>query len=145
MAAALAGRTSGPPGPAPKKERRPVLRLAPTSLVLLCLASPVLAQDQGSFALDAMTTPGRHFGAGYYVTDGFSLRPSLGLGYAQDYGFTYNLGVDTRYEFLTANRVSPYVAAGISYLRSPYVVQYDASGGGFGTDSGIARYGAGVG
>ena len=120
------------------------MRLVATSVVLLGLSASALAQEQGSFALDAMTTQGRHFGAGYYITNAFSVRPSLGFGYADQYGMTFNLGADARYEFLTSSRVSPYFAAGISYVRSPYVVQYDPATSSLG-DSNVARYGAGLG
>jgi hypothetical protein len=113
-------------------------------LVLLGFAVPAAAQQQGSFALDAMTTPGRHFGAGYYVTNGLSLRPSLGLGYAEGYGTSFNLGADVRYEFLTANRISPYLAGSYNYLRSPYLTE--SVGGVVRNDpSNVARWGGGGG
>jgi hypothetical protein len=121
------------------------VRLVATSVVLLGLSVSALAQEQGSFALDAMTTQGRHFGAGYYITDALSVRPSLGVGYADQYGMTFNLGADARYEFLTGSRVSPYLAAGISYVRSPYLVQYDSAASSLGSSSNVARYGAGLG
>lgn len=114
------------------------------TLVLAGLAMPAAAQQQGSFALDAMTTPGRHFGAGYYVTNGLSVRPSLGLGVAQGYGTVFNLGADVRYEFLTGNRVSPYVAGSWNYLRSPYLTE--SVGGVVRNDpSNVARWGGGGG
>ena len=130
------------------------MRTLVTSLVLCGLAAPVLAQDQGSFALDAMTTPGRHFGAGYYLTDRFSLRPSLGFGYSSQFGTTFNLGADLRYELLPGSRLSPYLAGGISYMRSPYLVADNGTTSSPGapggsavptTSSNVTRYGAGVG
>jgi hypothetical protein len=121
-----------------------VLRLFATVLAFLGLSASVTAQERGSFVLDAMTTAGRHFGLGFYITDGLSLRPSLGFGYDGQYGTTFNLGADLRWELRTGNRVSPYLTAGFNYLRSPYVVQYDSSGSPT-TDSNVARYGAGLG
>jgi hypothetical protein len=120
------------------------MRTLVASALFLGIALPAAAQQRGSFALDAMTTPGRHFGAGYYVTDGLSLRPSFGLGYAQGYGTTFNLGADLRYEFLTASRVTPYVAGSYNYLRSPYLTE--SVGGVVRNDpSNVARWGGGGG
>jgi hypothetical protein len=122
------------------------MRLLGAVPVMLCLAAPAMAQSQGSFALDAMTTPGRHFGFGYYLTDGLSLRPSLGAGYASGYGMTFNLGTEVRWEMLLAHRVSPYVSASINYLRDPGLVQIDATGAPLvSVDSNVLRYGAGLG
>jgi opacity protein-like surface antigen len=120
------------------------LRLFATVLALLGVSASVTAQERGSVVLDAMTTQGRHFGIGFYVTDGLSLRPSLGFGYDGQYGTTFNLGADLRWELRTGNRVSPYLTAGFNYVRSPYVVQYDSSGSPT-FDSNVARYGAGLG
>ena len=130
------------------------MRALATLLVLSAFAPPVLAQDRGSFALDAMTTPGRHFGAGYYVTDRFSLRPSLGFGYSDQFGATFNLGADLRFELLPGSRLSPYLAGGINYMRSPYLVADNGSTFSPGVpgstsvptaSSNVTRYGAGVG
>jgi hypothetical protein len=93
-----------------------------------------------------MTTPGRHFGFGYYLTDALSLRPSLGAGYAGGYGMTFNLGTEARWEMLSARRVSPYASASINYLRDPSLLQIDATGAPLvNADSNILRYGAGLG
>ena len=117
-----------------------------TLVAFLTLSIPAMAQERGSFTLDAMTTPGRHFGAGYYITDGLSIRPSLGADYSGDYGMTFNLGADVRWELLTGSRFSPYLAASFNYLRSPYLVAYDPAGSSFqATESNVARYGAGAG
>lgn len=122
------------------------MRLLGAVAVLAGLATPALAQSQGSFALDAMTTPGRHFGFGYYLTDGLSLRPSLGAGYADGYGMTFNLGTEVRWEALSDRRVSPYATASINYLRDPGLVQIDATGTPLlSADSNVLRYGAGLG
>ena len=120
------------------------MRLFAASLVLVGLSAPVMAQDRGTFALDAMTTPGRHFGFGYYITDALSIRPSLGFGYASGYGAMLNLGADMRYEVLQDRRVSPYLTASFNYLRDPSYVQY-GSNGSLSSDPNLARYGAGVG
>jgi hypothetical protein len=122
------------------------MRLALPTLALLVVSAPAMAQEQGSFVLDAMTRPGRHFGVGYYVTDGLSIRPSLGLGYAQGYGTSFNLGVDLRWELMPEHRVSPYATGGINYFREPYLQQVDATGAPLTTASqDVTRYGAGLG
>lgn len=122
------------------------MRVLLTSLTLLALSGSALAQERGSFSLDAMTTPGRHFGAGYYVTDGLSLRPSLGASYSDYYGMSFDLGADLRWELLTERRFSPYMTASFNYLRSPYVAAYEPGGSLFqGSDSNVTRYGAGAG
>jgi hypothetical protein len=93
-----------------------------------------------------MTTAGRHAGFGYYITDGLSIRPSLGVSFSSQFGTELNLGTDLRYEMLPGSRLSPYATAGFSYMRSPYLVQYDSSGSPLpGAGSNVARYGAGAG
>ena len=122
------------------------MRAFATSVALLSLSAPAMAQGRGSLALDAMTTPGRHFGIGYYITDGLSLRPSLGAGYSAQYGAEFNLGADMRWELLPGRRLSPYLTAGFNYLRSPSLVQYDSSGSPLvGAGPNVARYGGGLG
>jgi len=122
------------------------VRFLAMSLALLSLSAPAMAQGRGSLFLDAMTTPGRHFGIGYYITDGLSVRPSLGAGYSAQYGTELNLGADLRWEPLPGRRVSPYVTASFNYLRSPALVQYDSSGSPLAAaDPNVARYGGGLG
>lgn len=115
-------------------------------LAVLGLAGPALAQGQGSFALDAMTTPGRHFGLGYYLTDGLSLRPRLGATYSRQFGVTFDLGTDFRWEMLPGSRFSPYATAGIDYERNPTLVQLAPGGSAYSaTDPTFLRYGGGLG
>jgi hypothetical protein len=129
------------------------VRLVVSSLVLLGLSVPAMAQEQGSVALDAMTTPGRHFGIGYYITDGLSLRPSLGVSYSGSYGTALNLGADVRWELMTERRVSPYLTASFNYLHNPsvaaYTPYYPQSGSDGAVvpiqDPNVTRYGAGAG
>jgi hypothetical protein len=97
------------------------MRTLAATAVVFGLALPAAAQQRGSFALDAMTTPGRHFGLGYYFTDGLSVRPSLGFGWSQGYGSLFDLGVDARYEFLRDNRLSPYLSGSYNFMRAPYL------------------------
>jgi hypothetical protein len=104
------------------------MRLFALSLALLGLSMPALAQEKGSVAIDAMTTPGRHFGIGYYITDRLSLRPSLGLSSGGAYGTEFNFGTDVRFELLPYSRFSPYAAASLNYMRVPSLVQIDATG-----------------
>ena len=122
------------------------MRLFAASFALLCLAAPTMAQEKGSFALDAMTTAGRHFGLGYYLTDGFSVRPSLGAGYSDQYGMSFNLGADLRWDLMPHRRVSPYATASFNYLRDPYLVPYDSNGLlQHNASSNVTRYGGGLG
>jgi outer membrane protein with beta-barrel domain len=122
------------------------MRLAVPTLMLLALSVPLMAQDRGSFVIDAMTTPGRHLGLGYYLTDGLSVRPSLGIGYSELYGTTFDLGVDLRWEMMPGHRVSPYATGSINYFREPYMVPVDASGSPLTNASqDMTRYGAGLG
>ena len=85
----------------------------------LGLAGPSLAQsNRGAFAVDAMVAPTTGLGFGYYVTDGLSLRPWLGLGYSDYQGFFANVGAQLRYEFGTGWTVSPYLSASAQYSHS---------------------------
>ena len=115
-------------------------------LALLCLSTAAGAQDRGTVAVDLMTTPGRHVGFGYSLTHRLSLRPSVGVAYSPNYGTSFNVGTDLRWELLPASRVSPYVTASFNYLRDPGIVQYDTRGV-FRPDASpnLARYGAGLG
>jgi hypothetical protein len=115
--------------------------------VLVGLSVPAVAQERGSMFLDAMTTPGRHFGIGYYFTDRLSVRPSLGLAFSGQYGTTFNLGGDTRFDLLPGSRFNPYLTAGFNYVRDPYLVPDgpSAPGGTLQGSSNVARYGAGAG
>jgi hypothetical protein len=122
------------------------VRLFTTSLALLSLSAPALAQGRGSLALDAMTTPGRHFGVGYYITDALSVRPSLGAGYAAGYGAEINLGADLRYELMPGRRVTPYLTGSFNYLRSPALARLGSGGVPVAdADPNFARYGGGLG
>jgi len=115
------------------------------SLALVGLsAASAVAQERGSLVIDAMTTPGRHFGLGYYVTNALSLRPTLGIGYSGNYGTTVNLGTDLRYDLLPGRRVSPYLTAGFNFMRNSALLRYDA-GGLLLPDMHAMRYGGGAG
>lgn len=82
----------------------------------LATASPALAQsNRGAFGLDAMVAPTTSFGFAYYVTDGLSLRPWLGLGYSDYSGFYANAGAQLRYELTADSRLSPYLSATAQY------------------------------
>lgn len=120
------------------------MRLYVASLVLLGLPVSALAQERGSLVVDAMTTPGRHFGLGYYLTDALSLRPTLGIGYSGTYGTTVNLGTDLRYDLLPGRRVNPYLTAGFNFVRNSTLMRYDTSGSLL-PDTSAMRYGGGVG
>jgi hypothetical protein len=85
----------------------------------LALASPALAQaTQGSFGLDAMVAPTTGLGFAYYVTDGLSLRPWVGLGYSDYTGVYANVGAQLRWEIAADSRWSPYVSASALYSHN---------------------------
>jgi Autotransporter beta-domain len=135
-----------------------VRRAASALAIMLAMAPTAFAQvsggpasNQGSFALDAMVAPTTGFGFGYYLTDGLSLRPWLGLGYANE-GFFANVGAQLQYEFGTGSMVSPYLSASGLYSHSPqatYVqpgrpgsptsqqLGYSADGAQFGAGAGL--------
>jgi len=82
----------------------------------LGLTSPALAQSsQGAFGLDAAVAPTTSLGFSYYVADGLSVRPWLGLGYSGYSGFFANVGAELRYELRVDNRLSPYLSATALY------------------------------
>jgi hypothetical protein len=127
-------------------------------VVLAVLASSSAFAQQGTIspgtiALDAMTTPGRHFGLGFYVTEHLSLRPSLGIGYSNYTGTFVNAGADLRYEFTPDHDWSAYATASGYYqsggaVYSPAVANPGAPGGSAPavvTDQGNFQYGGGVG
>lgn len=119
----------------------------------LGLCAPSLAQsNRGAFAVDAMIAPTTGLGLAYYVTDGLSLRPWLGLGYSSYQGFFANVGAQLRYEVASGWTVSPYLSASAQYSHSeassmsapgPYGSQgsqqlaVQGSGGQFGAGAGV--------
>jgi hypothetical protein len=85
----------------------------------LASASPALAQGtQGSFGLDAMVAPTTGLGFAYYVTDGLSLRPWVGLGYSDYSGVFANVGAQLRWEITADSRWSPYLSASALYSHN---------------------------
>jgi hypothetical protein len=81
-------------------------------------ASPALAQsNRGAFGLDAMVAPTTGVGFAYYITDGLSVRPWLGLGYSGYNGFYANVGAQARYEF-GRGPVAPYLSAVAQYSHN---------------------------
>jgi hypothetical protein len=92
------------------------------TIVVLGLAAatavPALAQsNRGAFGLDAIVAPTTGVGFSYYVTDGLSLRPWLGLGYSDYSGFYANVGAQLRYEF-GAGDLAPYLSAVAQYSHN---------------------------
>jgi len=114
-------------------------------------AGPALAQsNQGAFGLDAFVAPNTGLGFSYYITDGLSLRPWLGLGYSDYSGFYANVGAQLRYEFSADARLSPYFSAMAQY--SHYGNSGVTQGGMAGTayqppvlQSDLGQFGAGAG
>ena len=82
----------------------------------LAAAGPALAHsNRGALGLDAFVAPTTGVGFSYYITDGLSLRPWLGLGYSDYSGFYANVGAQLRYE-IGADRVfAPYLSATAQY------------------------------
>lgn len=104
-------------------------------VLALALASPALAQsNRGAFGLDAMVAPTSGLGFAYYVTDGLSLRPWLGLGYSDYEGFFASAGAQLRYEFAADGVLSPYLSATAQYTHNGAVPTTPAG------SSGTARY-----
>ena len=84
--------------------------------IAMAAASPALAQsNRGAFGLDAMVAPTTSLGFAYYVTDGLSLRPWLGLGYSDYSGFYAHVGAQLRYELGAGRRLAPYLSATAQY------------------------------
>lgn len=121
------------------------MRLFAVWIVLVSLTAPTVAQEQGSVVVDAMTTRGRHFGMGYYLTDRLSVRPSLGINRSEQFGTTFNFGADSRFELLPGRRVSPYLTAGFNFLHDSSLTRYDATSSTFAETSNLMRYGGGLG
>lgn len=136
------------------------MRRLPLLVVMLALSASARAQEveppappppphepftQGTFTVDAMTTPGRHMGFGFYLSNRVSIRPMLGLGYSELGGAFFNVGADLRVETRPSNAWSVYGVATGSY-RSGRDVGYGArSGQDFYTQQQGGQYGAGVG
>lgn len=97
-------------------------RVATVLAIAVAAASPAFAQsgpsNRGAFAVDAMIAPTTGLGFAYYVTDGLSLRPWLGLGYSDYQGFFANVGAQLRYEVGSSWTVSPYLSASAQYSHS---------------------------
>jgi hypothetical protein len=95
-----------------------------------------------------MVAPTTGFGFGYYVTDGLSLRPWLGLGY-DGYGFYANLGAQLRYEFGAGSTVAPFLSASALYSHTPSAAIAEPGTGGAGRQvvyqGDGAQFGAGAG
>jgi hypothetical protein len=71
--------------------------------------------QKGTISIDATTTPGRHFGMGFYVTNHLSIRPTLGIGYSDFTGVTVNVGTDLRYDFTPDRDWSLYAMGSVFY------------------------------
>jgi hypothetical protein len=85
---------------------------------LAAAGSPALAQsNRGALGLDFLVAPRAGFGFSYYLTDGFSLRPWLGLGYSDYSGFYANVGAQLRYEF-GEGALAPYLSAVAQYSHN---------------------------
>jgi hypothetical protein len=126
------------------------------TLALFALAaaagSPCLAQsNQGAFGLDAMVAPTTSLGVAYYITDGLSLRPWLGLGYSGYSGFYANVGTQLRFEPAPAGTLSPYVSATAQYSHygssgtTPIVTTGSAAYQPLALQSDLGQFGAGAG
>lgn len=95
--------------------------MRPTLVLLglvLAAGGPALAQsppNRGAFGLDAFVAPTTGLGVSYYLTDGLSLRPWVGLGYSDYSGFYANVGAQLRYEIGADRVLAPYLSATAQY------------------------------
>jgi hypothetical protein len=108
-------------------------RLALVGLALATAGTAHAQSNRGAFAVDALIAPTTGFGFAYYVTDGLSLRPWLGLGYSDYSGFYANAGAQLRFEPMPAATVSPYLSATAQYSRygdDPVTTAGPSAGGG---------------
>ncbi|HEY8151201.1 MAG TPA: outer membrane beta-barrel protein [Vicinamibacteria bacterium] len=122
------------------------MRLFALSLALSTLATSALAgEEKGSWAVDLEATPNQRLGFGYYVSDKFSLRPSLGGGYSSLNGAFANLGLDLRFELRPTKKVTPYAMAGLVYLHNRSSIDPGAATPVSIRDPHAARLGAGLG
>jgi len=122
------------------------MRLLALSLALTTLAGPALAmEEKGSWAVDLEATPGQRLGFAYYVSDKFSLRPSLGGGYSSLNGAFANLGLDLRFELRPKKRVTPYAMASVVYLHHRSSIDFGSGVPETIRDPHAARFGAGLG
>ena len=122
------------------------MRFFALSLALTTLAGPALAlEEKGSWAVDLEATPGQRLGFAYYVSDKFSLRPSLGGGYSSLNGAFANLGLDLRFELRPRKRVTPYAMAGVVYLHNRSSIDFGSGAPERISDPHAARFGAGLG
>lgn len=114
-------------------------------------AGPALAQsNRGAFGLDARIAPSSGFGFAYYVTDGLSLRPWLGLGYSDYRGFFANVGAQLQFEPAPARTLSPYLSATAQYSHygsasTPIVTTGSAAYQSVAPASDLGQLGAGAG
>jgi hypothetical protein len=136
------------------------------SLLVLSLSTAVYAQQsdpydpdgrptiavptgqKGTISIDAMTTPGRHFGMGFYVTNHLSIRPTLGIGYSDFTGVTMNVGTDLRYDFTPDRDWSVYAMGSVFYQGgqdAAYVTRPGYPGSTIASGYDGLYYGAGVG
>ena len=122
------------------------MRLFALSLALSTLTTSALAAEKkGSWAVDLEATPSQRFGFAYYVSDKFSLRPSLGGGYSSLNGAFANLGLDFRFELQPTKRVTPYAMASVIYLHNRSSIDSSAETRATIRDPHAARLGAGLG
>src|SRR6187549_3607347 len=121
------------------------MRLLALSLALSMLATTARAwEEKGSWAVDLEATPGQRLGFAYYVSDRFSLRPSLGGGYSSLNGPFANLGLDLRFELRPKKRVTPYAMAGVVYLHNRSSIDFARGTAETIRDPHAARVGAGL-
>jgi len=89
--------------------------------VALAVAAPALAQEQGPWAVDAMVAPNAGLGIAYQFSDRLSIRPWLGLGYADQAGVFVNVGAELRFDLLVGPRWAPYLSASAGYMHNQAV------------------------
>lgn len=122
------------------------MRLFALSLALSTLTTAAMAEEKkGSWAVDLEATPNQRLGFSYYISDKFSLRPSLGGGYSSLSGSFANLGIDFRYDLQGRKRLTPYALASIIYLHNRSSIDPGPGAPVTLRDPHAARLGAGLG
>jgi hypothetical protein len=95
---------------------------------------------QGTFTVDAMTTPGQpHIGFGFYLSDRISIRPMFGLGHSRTNGVVYAAAADLRIETRPTNTWSFYGVATGSYRSGRESFSSQQQGGQYGAGVGVRR------
>jgi hypothetical protein len=110
----------------------------------LALAAAGTASAQptrGAFAVDAIVAPTTSIGFGYYITEGLSIRPWLGIGYSDYGGFFANASAQLRFEPKPSSTLAPYVSLTAQYSHQGTEGVTQGAGGIYQSPSGTRQVG----